>query len=234
MSFHIPVAIPDLSGNEQRYAIEAIQSTWISSSGAFIERFEAEFAALAGAGSTIAVCNGTIAIHLALLALGVGPGDEVIIRSLTFIATATAVRYVGAEPIFVDVDPQTWCIDPSKIEERITARTRGIIPVPPYGHPADMDQINLIAKKHQLWVVEDAAEAPLATYKGRPTGSLASLATFSFYGNKVFTCGEGGAITLSDRDLELRARTLREQGMDPNRRYFFPIMGYNFRFGSIP
>jgi perosamine synthetase len=229
----IPVATPDLSGNEERYVVEAIRSSWISSTGPFIGRFESDFAALCGTRATVAVCNGTVALHLALLALDVRPGDEVLIPSLTYIATANACRYVGAEPVFVDVDPQTWCIDPSKLEASITRRTRGIIAVHLYGHPADMDAINHIAAVHGLWVVEDAAEAHMATYKGRPTGSLASIATFSFYGNKMFTSGEGGALTLNNPQLELRIRTLRGQGMDPQRRYFFPVTGYNFRLTNV-
>src|SRR5262249_13366665 len=152
--------------------------------------------------TSLSVSNGTVALHLALLVLGLKAGDEVIVPSLTYIATANAVRYVGAEPVFVDVDPDTWCIDPAKIAAAITPRTKGIIPVHLYGHPADMDAINEVAGAHGLWVVEDAAEAPLATYKGKPTGCLSPIATFSFFGNKIFTCGEGGALTLSDPDLE--------------------------------
>lgn len=229
----IPVAIPDLSGNEERYAAEAIRSTWISSSGAYIDRFEREFAAMCETRTAIGVCNGTVALHLALMALDVRPGDEVLVPSLTYVATANAVRYVGAEPVFVDVDPETWCIDPKKLEERITRRTRGIIPVHLYGHAADMDAINHVAWVHGLWVLEDAAEAHMALYKGRRTGSLAPAATFSFFGNKIFTCGEGGAITLNDPALELRMRTLRGQGMDPLRRYYFPVTGYNFRLTNV-
>ena len=229
----IPVAAPDLRGNEERYVVEAVRSSWISSSGVFVQRFEKEFAELCGAHTAIGVCNGTVALHLALLALDVRPGDEVLIPSLTFIATANAVRYVGAVPVFVDVDPDSWCIDPRLLEEHITPRTRGIIPVHLYGHPADMDAINHIAAVHGLWVVEDAAEAHFARYKGRPTGSLAEVATFSFYGNKIITAGEGGAVTLRDPHLEVRARVLRGQGMDPNRRYYFPITGYNYRITNI-
>ena len=188
---------------------------------------------MCGTRTSIAVCNGTVALHLALLALDVRRGDEVLVPSLTYVATANVVRYVGAEPVFVDVDPSTWCLDPKKIEAAITPRTKGIIAVHLYGHPADMDEINHIAAVNGLWVVEDAAEAPLASYKGRPVGSLAPLATFSFYGNKIFTCGEGGAITLSDPALELRSRTLRSQGVDPRRRYYFPITGYNFRLTNV-
>lgn len=229
----IPIAMPDISTNEEQYVVDAIRSSWISSTGPYIHRFEKEFAELCTTDTAIAVCNGTVALHLALLALDVRQGDEVLVPSLTYIATANAVRYVGAEPVFIDVDPNTWCIDPTKLEDAITRRTRGIIAVHLYGHPADMDTINQIAAVHGLWVVEDAAEAHLARYKGRKTGGLGHLATFSFYGNKIFTCGEGGAITLSDHHLETRVRTLRGQGMDPQRRYYFPVTGYNFRLTNI-
>ncbi len=229
----IPVARPDLSGNEEKYVVEAIRSSWISSTGPFVKRFEEEFAEMCGTRAAIAVCNGTVALHLALLALDVRAGDEVLVPSLTYVATANAVRYVGAEPVFVDVDPDTWCIDPALLEASITRRTRGIIAVHLYGHPADMDAINHIAAVNGLWVVEDAAESHLARYKERPTGSLAQIATWSFYGNKTFTSGEGGAITLNDKQLEIRMRTLRGQGMDPQRRYYFPVTGYNFRLTNI-
>lgn len=229
----IPVSAPDLTGNEERYVVDAIRSSWISSTGAYIDRFEAEFAAACGTRTAIAVANGTIAIHLALLALGVRPGDEVLVPALTYVATANAVRYVGGEPVFVDVDPATWCLDPAKLEDAITQRTRGIIAVHLYGHPADMDAISRVAGIHGLWVVEDAAEAHFATYKGKPVGGLADIATFSFYGNKLITSGEGGAVTLSDPRIELRARTLRGQGMDPARRYYFPVTGYNFRLTNV-
>ncbi|MEA2645637.1 MAG: perosamine synthetase [Chloroflexota bacterium] len=229
----IPVAGADLSGNEEAYVVEAIRSSWISSTGPFVSRFEKEWAELCGAGAAVAVGNGTIALHLALLALDVRAGDEVLVPSLTYVAAANAVRYVGAEPVFVDVDPATWCMDPGLIEAAITRRTRGIIAVHNYGHPADMDAINHVAGVHGLWVVEDAAEAHLARYRGRPVGSLAALSTFSFYGNKVFTCGEGGALTVGDGQLETRIRTLRGQGMDPQRRYYFPVTGYNFRLTNV-
>jgi perosamine synthetase len=136
-------------------------------------------------------------------------------------------------PVFADVDPATWCMDPQQIEALITPRTRGIIPVALYGHPADMDPINAIAKRHGLWVVDDTAEAHMARYRGRPAGSLAPISTFSFYGNKIITSGEGGALTYDDPELDQRLRMLRNQGMDPNRRYYFPIIGYNFRLTNI-
>tara|TARA_B100000927_G_scaffold167364_1_gene134909 strand:+ start:1015 stop:2136 length:1122 start_codon:yes stop_codon:yes gene_type:complete len=233
MNTRIPVAIPDLSGNEKNYVQDALDSTWISSSGKYLDQFESDFAQVCGSKHCLAVSNGTVALHLALLTLNVMPGDEVIVPSLTYVATANAVKYVGGVPVFVDVMSSDWCLSPEKIEDAITPRTKGIIAVHLYGHPADMDSINHIAGVNGLWVVEDAAEAPFASYKGRPTGSLATIATFSFYGNKVITSGEGGAITLNEDRLALRAKTLRGQGVDPNRRYFFPITGYNFRLTNV-
>jgi perosamine synthetase len=232
-SVKIPVAAPDLGVLEEQNVLKALRSTWISSTGPFIDRFEAEFAGLCGTSGALAVCNGTIALHLSLLGLDVRPGDEVLVPSLTYIATANAVRYVGAEPVFVDVDPDTWCIDPKLLEASITRRTKGIIAVHLYGHPADMDAINHVAAVHGLWVMEDAAEAHFARYKGRPTGGLGDLGTFSFYGNKIITCGEGGAVNVNNKHLELRLRTLRGQGMDPQRRYYFPVTGYNFRLTNL-
>lgn len=229
----IPLARPDLSELEEKFVLDALRSTWISSTGKYVTQFEEQFSVICGTRTSIGVCNGTVALHLALMALDVRPGDEVLVPSLTYIATANAVRYVGAEPVFVDVDLETWCMDPTLLEDKITRRTKGIIAVHLYGHPADMDAINFIAAVHGLWVVEDAAEAHTALYKGRPTGGLAPIACFSFYGNKIFTSGEGGAITLSDPHLELRIRTLRGQGVDPNRRYFFPVTGYNFRLTNV-
>jgi perosamine synthetase len=233
MTISIPVSRPDLSGNEEEYVVDAIRSSWISSLGPYVGRFEAEFAHICGTRAAIAVSNGTTALHLALAALNVRPGDEVIVPSLTFVATANAVRYVGAEPVFVDVEPETWCIDPEGIEAAITPRTKGIIAVHLYGHPADMDEINRVAAANGLWVIEDAAEAPAAAYKGRPVGSLATLATFSFYGNKIFTSGEGGALTLDDEGLERRARALCDHGMETGRRYYHTITGFNFRLSNV-
>lgn len=229
----IPISRPDLSGNEEAYLLEALRSTWISSSGPFVSRFETEFAEVCNSSTALAVSNGTVALHIAMLGLDVRQGDEVIVPSLTYVATANAARYVGAEPVFADVDPKTWCIDPGSIERSITSRTRGIIAVHLYGHPCDMDAINRIAAVHGLWVVEDAAEAHFARYKGRAVGGLGKIGTFSFYGNKILTCGEGGAVVVNDDMLALRLRMLRGQGMDPERRYYHPITGYNFRLTNI-
>ena len=232
-SFHLPIASVDVSGNEERYVLDALRSSWISSSGAYIERFEKELARLVAGERVVAVTNGTVALHLALLALPVGAGDEVVVPSFAYVAVANACRYVGAEPVFVDVDPRTWCLDPAQLERSIGPRTRGILVVHNYGHPADIDSILGIARARGLWVVEDAAEAFGATYKGRPVGNLADIGTFSFFANKIITSGEGGALVLPAETHEAHIRQLRDHGMDPARRYHFPITGYNYRITNL-
>ena len=229
----IPVAIPDLSGNEEKYVVEAVRSSWISSNGAFLDRFEKDFASACESRFALGVSNGTTALHLALAGMNVQPGDEVIVPSMTYIATANAIRYCGGEPVFVDVDPETWCITADAIEAAITPRTRGVIVVHLLGQPADMDPIMRVASTHGMWVVEDTAEAPFATYKGRTVGSIGHAGTFSFYGNKLLTSGEGGAITFQEPIMERRYRMLRGQGMDPDRRYYFPIIGFNYRMTNV-
>jgi perosamine synthetase len=229
----IPIASPDLAGNESAYVNECLESTWISSVGHFITDFEAAFAKVAGSRHVIATNNGTTALHLALAALGVGPGDEVIVPALTYIATANAVTYCGATPVFADVAPDTMNLDPADIEHRITPRTKVIIPVHLYGHPADMTPIMAIADRHGLKVVEDAAEAHGAQVDGRPVGSIADVGVFSFFGNKIVTTGEGGAVTTDDDALARRLRLLRGQGMDLERRYWFTEIGFNYRMTNV-
>lgn len=228
-----PVSAPNLGDNEEAYLLDAFRSSWISSSGQYVDRFEQEFAELTGTRHAASAANGTAALHLALAALGVGAGDEVIVPAFTYVATANAVKYCGAEPVLVDVSPSTWCIDAAQIADAITERTKGIIVVHIYGHPCDMDAINEIAAARGLWVVEDAAEAHFATYKGRPVGGLSSIGMFSFYGNKVITSGEGGVLTYNSDELDHRVRMLRSQGMDPTRRYFHPVIGYNYRLTNL-
>jgi len=229
----IPLAQPDLSDVESAYVNHALATSWIASTGEFLERFEAEFADLCGTRHALAVSNGTVALHLALLGLAIGPGDEVIVPSLTYIASVNAITYVGATPVFVDVDPVSWCLDPALAAAAITDRTRAIMAVHLYGQPADMDAFAALAAAHSLTVIEDAAEAPLAEYRGRPTGSLGAGGTFSFYGNKILTSGEGGALTTNDDELAARMKLFRGQGMDLSRRYFFPVIGYNYRLTNI-
>jgi perosamine synthetase len=229
----ISVASPVFDGNEKKYVLDCLETGWISSIGKYIHTFEEQFAAFCGVRHALACSNGTVAIHLALLAYDIKPGDEVLVPTLTYIASANAVTYCGAKPVFVDSEPETWNLDPSKIEEKITPRTRGIIVVPLYGHPADMDPIMALAKKHNLFVVEDAAEAHGALYHGKKAGSQAHVSTFSFFGNKVITTGEGGMVVTNDDALAEKMRLLKGQGMDPKRRYWFPIVGYNYRMTNI-
>ncbi|MGE5223978.1 MAG: DegT/DnrJ/EryC1/StrS family aminotransferase [Omnitrophica WOR_2 bacterium] len=229
----IPVSEPLLSGKELEYVSECIKSGWVSSLGHYIQDFEGQFARFCGSKYGVAVSNGTTALHLALVSLGIGPGDEVILPSLTFIATANAVRYTGASPVFADSEKETWNIDPQDISRRITRRTRAIIPVHIYGHPVDMDPILALAEEHHLQVIEDAAEAHGARYKGRRVGSLGKVGTFSFYGNKIITTGEGGLLTTSDGDLDARARFLRDHAMSSEKRYWHTDVGYNYRMTNI-
>lgn len=230
---HIPVAAPMLVGNEKAYVMDCLDTSWISSCGDYVEKFETAFARFCGTRHAVSCCNGTAALHLALLALGIGSGDEVIVPTLTFVATANAVTYCGARPVFVDSEPLTWTLDASLIEALITPRTKAIIAVHLYGHPADMDAINAVARRHNLFVIEDAAEAHGAEYKGRRVGTLGDIACFSFYGNKIIATGEGGMVATDDEKLARRVLQFKGQGMDFERRYWFPIIGYNYRMMNI-
>jgi perosamine synthetase len=229
----LPVAEPSLGEKELLYVTECVLTGWVSSAGKFVVRFEEMFAEFCGTRYAIATSNGTTALHLALLALDIGPGDEVIVPTLTFIATANAVTYTGACPVFVDSEPDTWNIDPNLIEEAITSRTKAIIPVHLYGHPANMDPILEIAARYGLAVIEDAAEAHGARYKGRRVGGIGDIGAFSFYGNKIITTGEGGMVVTNRADLAEKVRMLRDHGMSPERRYWHPVLGYNYRMTNL-
>lgn len=229
----IPLAEPDLTGNEKKYLQDCLDTGWISGSGKYVDAFEEGFAAFCGATHGVAIVNGTAALHVALLALGIGPGDEVIVPDLTYIASANAVTYCGARPTFADVDPSTWTLNPLDVERKLSPRTRAIMPVHLYGHPVDMDPILDLAKAHDLYVVEDAAEAHGAEYKGRRVGTLGDVGVFSFYGNKIITTGEGGMIVTNNSALADKSRLLKGQGMDPQHRYWFPIVGYNYRMTNM-
>lgn len=231
---HIPVAAPVFAGREKEYVADCMESGWVSSGGKYVELFEAAFAEFCGARHAVAVCNGTAALHVALAAHGVGAGDEVIVPTLTYVATANAVTYCGARPVFVDSEPVTWNLDPAQVEYKITPRTKGIVAVHLYGHPAEIDELRAVADRHGLFLLEDAAEAHGALYKGRAAGALGDAAAFSFYGNKIIATGEGGMVTTDDAALAARVRTLRGQGVDPGRRYWFPVVGYNYRMMNLP
>lgn len=231
----ISVCQPFLGGRELEYVSEAMRTGWISSSGKYVSAFEDEFAKYCGVRYGIAVCNGTVAIHLALVALGVGAGDEVIIPDFTMIATAAAVCYTGAVPVFVDADSLTWNIDPAKIEEKITARTKAILPVSIFGNPADMDAIRKIARRHNLRVIEDAAEAHGAEYKGKKTGALAEITAFSFFANKNLTTGEGGMVVTDDKGLADRCRYFKNLcfPLSAPRNYVHEDIGFNYRMSNL-
>jgi perosamine synthetase len=229
----IPLAQPELGEEELANVVDAVQSGWISSLGAYIGRFEDGFAAYCGVRHGIAVMNGTAALHLALLAAGVKEGDDVIVPTLTFVATANAVRYCGARPVFVDADPAHWGIDAGAIEARITGKTRAIVPVHLYGHPCDMDPIVTIARRRGFAVIEDAAEAIGAEYRGRRVGTLGDVACFSFYGNKAMTTGEGGMCVTDDPAIRDQLVLLRDHGMDPKRRYWHEVVGFNYRMTNL-
>ena len=229
----IPVALPSIGERELRYVTDAVLSGWVSSRGKYIEMFEERFATLSETTHAVAAANGTVALHLALSALGIGPDDEVIVPALTFIATANAVTYCHARPVFVDIEPTSWNLDPEQVEAAITPRTRAIVPVHLYGQPCRIDRIMQIAQARKLWVVEDAAEALGATFNGRPVGSFGHMGIFSFYGNKNITTGEGGAVVTNDAALNDRLRILRDHGMSPNRRYWHDTVGFNYRMTNI-
>jgi perosamine synthetase len=229
----IPVASPALVGNEKSYVMDCLESNWISSCGEYVQRFEEAFARFCGMNHAISCCNGTAALHLALLAMGVVPGDEVIVPTLTFVATANAVTYCGAHPVFLDSEPDTWNLNPSLIEELITPRTKGMIVVHLFGHPVDMDPVLRLAQKRGLFVIEDASEAHGGEYEGRKLGSLGQISTFSFYGNKILTTGEGGIVVTNRPDIATAVLQLKGQGMDLSRRYWFPVIGYNYRMTNI-
>ena len=229
----IPVAEPSLSGNELKYVTECIETGWISSQGAFVKRFEAEIGRRLGTEHVLAVSNGTVALHLALLALGVGPGDEVLVPNLTFAATINTVIQAGATPVIVDVDPRSWNMDPAAAAAAINARTKAMMPVHLYGQPAEMDALLALAERHGLFVIEDAAEAMGSAYKGKPCGAIGHAGTFSFFSNKLITTGEGGAVVFRDAAAAQRARRLRDHGMEPAKRYWHVEVGYNYRLTNL-
>lgn len=227
------IAAPDLGELERRYLADAMASGWISSIGPYVDRFERGLARFCETEHAVAVASGTTALTVTLAALAVGPGHEVIIPAHTFAAVAAAVRHVGAEPVLIDVHPDHWCLDPALIERALSPRTAAIIAVHAYGHPADLDPILAVAASRAIPVIEDGAEAHGARYKGRMVGSLATAACFSFYGNKILTTGEGGAVVTADPDLAARVRLLKDHAMSPTRRYYHTAVGYNFRMTNL-
>jgi perosamine synthetase len=231
MTNKIPIAEPEIGKEELRNVTDAVKSGWISSKGPFIEEFERGFSNYIGTKNAVSTSNGTTALHLALAALGIGKGNQVIVPSLDFVSVANAVTYTGAEPVFVDSHPKYWCMDPSKI--KITKQTKAIIAVHLYGHPCDMDPIMEIARNHNLPVIEDCAEAHGAEYKHKKVGSIGCISCFSFYGNKIITTGEGGMCLTDNEEMAGRMRILRDHGMNPKRRYWHDVIGFNYRMTNL-
>lgn len=231
----IPVCEPLLDGNELNYILEVTNDGWISSSGKYVSLFEKKFAEYCGVKFGVAVCNGTVALHLALVSMGIGKGDEVIIPDFTMIASAFAVCYTGATPVFVDAEPDSWNVDPDLIEEKVTSRTRAILPVSIFGHPCEMDTIRTIAEDHNLSVLEDAAESHGAEYKGKKVGCLADITAFSFYANKNLTTGEGGMIVTDDESLYKKALYYKNLcfSLDAPRDYIHNDIGFNYRMSNL-
>jgi len=229
----IPVCEPTLGGNEAEYVLDCLESNWISSAGKYIPRFEEAFAEACGTRYGVACANGTVALHLALATLGIGPGDEVILPTFTMIATINAVTYTGATPVLVDSEPLTWNMDLNQVADKITARTRAVMPVHTYGHPVDMDPLMELADRHGFFVIEDAAEAHGAEYKGRRAGSLGHAACFSFYANKIITTGEGGMITTQDPDIARLASNLRDHAFSEERHFWHKYLGFNYRMTNL-
>jgi perosamine synthetase len=229
----IPIYQPTLSGNEKKYVDDCLQSNWISSKGKYLSQFEMKFTEYNKIKFATAVSNGTVALHLAMVALGIGKNDEVIVPSLTYIASVNTITYTGATPVFADSDGSTWQINPEDIRRKITPKTKAIMVVHLYGHPCDMDAITTIAKENGLFIIEDCAEAFGSKYKGQQVGTFGNIATYSFYGNKTITTGEGGMVITNDKTLYERCIHFKGQGLAKHRQYWHDVIGYNYRMTNI-
>lgn len=229
----ISILEPDIGEQEISNVLECVTSGWISSQGRFIREFEQDFSNYLGGGFAIAVANGTVALQLGLTSLGIGQGDEVIVPNFTFGASINAIIHAGATPVLADVDVETWTLDLEELCKLITPRTKAIMPVHLYGQPARIDEINAIASKNGIFVIEDCAEALGATYKNRRVGLDGDCACFSFFANKTITTGEGGMVVFKDVELAERARILRDHGMSPQKRYWHDYPGFNFRMTNM-
>jgi len=230
----IPQNLPALDGNERRYVLDCLDTNWISSMGKYIPAFEEAFASYCGASYGVACSSGTAALHLVLVALGIGFGDEVIVPDFTLVADANMVILAGARPVFVDVDSETFCLDPGLVEEKITPKTKAILAVHMYGHPCDMDALKRLAAEHELKLIIDAAQAHGSEYRGSRANCLGDVACFSFYATKTLTTGEGGMVVTDDPDLAERCRLLRNQGFEGGgRRYWHRVVAFNYRMTNL-
>jgi perosamine synthetase len=230
---YIPISRPSITQKEIDYVTDAVKSGWVSSLGKYVEKFEKTFCEYCDTKYALTTANGTVALHLALTALGINQEDEVIVPDFTFVATANAVKYLGAKVITVDIDEETYCISPKAIEKAITSKTKAIVPVHLYGHPANMDEINKIANNNNVFVIEDAAEAHGAEINGKKVGGLGEAGIFSFYGNKIITSGEGGMITTNNHILYEKMKYLRDQAMSSEKRYWHTEIGFNYRMTNL-
>lgn len=229
----IPVYQPSISAKEKKYVNECLDTNWISSKGKFIPKFEKAFSDFTGIKYSATTSNGTTALHLALLALDIGRGDEVIVPSMTYIASVNAITYTGAKAVFADSLRETWQMDPADVKNKITKKTKAIMVVHLYGHPCDMDSIRDIAKKNNLHIIEDCAEAFGAHYKNRHVGNFGDVATFSFFGNKTITTGEGGMVSSNSASIIEKVFKFKGQGLSKNREYWHDVVGYNYRMTNI-
>ncbi|ANB71517.1 perosamine synthetase [Paraburkholderia phytofirmans OLGA172] len=233
MNLRYPVYSPYLNGREKALVVDCIDSTWISSKGKYVGQFEDSFGSWLGAQHAITVSNGTVALHVALAALGIGPGDEVLVPTLTYIASANAVKYTGADVVFVDSERAYWQIDIEDAERKITSRTKAIVVVHLYGQATDMDAVMALAKKHSLNVIEDCAEAIGTRYGDAHVGTIGDVSCFSFFGNKTITTGEGGMVVTNNAELARKVRHLRSQGVSSEREYWHDVIGFNYRMTNL-
>ena len=230
---NISIAQPDITELELKYITQAVKSNELSSQGFFVNKFEKSFADFCEAKYATTCMNGTVALHLALIGVGVCAHDEVIVPALTYVSTANAVVHAGGTPVFVDVHPDHWGMDPEEVRKKITPKTKAIIAVHLYGHPADMDPLLEICKEFGIKLIEDATEAHGAKYKGKTVGSIGSVGTFSFFGNKILTTGEGGMVTSNDQEIVDKINIYKNHGNNPNKRYFHKVIGYNYRMTNL-
>lgn len=227
------VSKPVLAGNEKTYVLDALETGWISSAGSYIERFESAVSSFLAIEQGIAVSNGTVALHLACLSMGLAPGMDVIVPSLTYVASANAITYCGARPVFADCDCDTWNVTRESIEAAWTPQTVGVVLVHLYGLPAPAAEIAALCRERGAWLIEDCAEAFGAHISEHSVGSFGDVSTFSFFGNKIISTGEGGMVFVRDPERRQHVKMLKGQGMDLSRRYWHPIIGYNYRMTNI-
>lgn len=229
----IPVSNLVYGGNERKYVDDCLESKWLTSTGKYVKEFEKQFAEYLGVKHVIAVTNGTVSLHLALLALDIGPGDEVIVPSMTYVASANAIRYVGATPVLVDSDPVSFNMSVDKVKAAFTDKTKAVIAVHLFGHMVQMDELNAFCESKRVAVIEDAAEAHGASLQGVKAGAWSTIASFSFFGNKIISSGEGGALATNCDQLASKVRLLMNQAQSVDKRFWHDVVGYNYRMTNL-